>query len=88
MQRVVILGSGGAGKSTFAEKLGRTTGLPVVELDKCFWQPVCGPQRKSEARGFSLVVWQLIEVEESHRERPYACSRSGRATNEILRVCA
>src|SRR5262249_6886188 len=39
MQRVVILGRGGAGKSTFARKLGETTGLPVVELDKHFWLP-------------------------------------------------
>lgn len=39
MQRVVILGRGGAGKSAFARKLGEVTGLPVVELDKHFWQP-------------------------------------------------
>ena len=39
MQRVVILGRGGAGKSTFARRLGETAGLPVVELDKHFWQP-------------------------------------------------
>jgi adenylate kinase family enzyme len=39
MQRVVILGRGGAGKSTFARKLGKATGLSVVELDKHFWQP-------------------------------------------------
>jgi adenylate kinase family enzyme len=39
MQRVVILGRGGAGKSTFARSLGETTGLPVIELDQHFWQP-------------------------------------------------
>ena len=39
MQRVVILGRGGAGKSTLARRLGEITGLPVVELDKVFWQP-------------------------------------------------
>jgi adenylate kinase family enzyme len=39
MQRVVILGRGAAGKSTLARKLGETTGLPVVQLDKHFWQP-------------------------------------------------
>ncbi len=39
MQRVVILGRGGAGKSTAARRLGEATGLPVVELDKHFWQP-------------------------------------------------
>lgn len=39
MQRVVILGRGGAGKSTLARALGSRTGLPVLELDKHFWQP-------------------------------------------------
>jgi adenylate kinase family enzyme len=39
MQRVVILGRGGAGKSTLARRLGEIIGLPVVETDKVFWQP-------------------------------------------------
>ena len=37
--RVLVLGPCGAGKSTFAVKLGATTGLPVIHLDKEFWQP-------------------------------------------------
>ncbi|GGJ63431.1 hypothetical protein GCM10010121_087570 [Streptomyces brasiliensis] len=40
MKRVVILGRGGAGKSTLAATLGTATGLPVIELDKHFWGPV------------------------------------------------
>lgn len=39
MKRVVILGRGASGKSTLAKRLGEITGLPVVELDKIFWQP-------------------------------------------------
>jgi len=35
---VVILGRGGAGKSTLARQLGAVTGLPVTELDTLFWQ--------------------------------------------------
>jgi len=38
MRRVVILGRGGAGKSTLARQLGEVTALPVVELDALFWQ--------------------------------------------------
>lgn len=38
VQRVVVLGRGGAGKSTLAWRLGEVTGLPVVELDTLFWQ--------------------------------------------------
>ncbi|MFS8096898.1 hypothetical protein LFM09_07115 [Lentzea alba] len=43
MKRVVILGRGGAGKSTLAITLGAATGLPVVELDKHFWGPNLEP---------------------------------------------
>lgn len=39
MQRVLVIGSGGAGKSTFAKRLGECTGLPVIHLDALFWQP-------------------------------------------------
>ena len=39
MRRVVILGPGGSGKSTLAVRLGQINGLPVIELDKIFWQP-------------------------------------------------
>lgn len=33
MRRVLVIGSGGAGKTTFAKRLGAATGLPVVHLD-------------------------------------------------------
>jgi adenylate kinase family enzyme len=39
MQRVLVIGCSGAGKSTFARALGRQTGLPVVHIDQLFWQP-------------------------------------------------
>jgi adenylate kinase family enzyme len=39
MKRVVIIGRGASGKSTLAVRLGEITGLPVIELDKIFWQP-------------------------------------------------
>lgn len=39
MKRVLILGRGGSGKSSLAVELGEITGLPVIELDKLFWQP-------------------------------------------------
>lgn len=39
MQRVMIIGGSGSGKSMVARKLGDITGLPVVHLDKIHWQP-------------------------------------------------
>jgi adenylate kinase family enzyme len=39
MKRVVIFGRGASGKSTLAVRLGKITGLRVIELDKVFWRP-------------------------------------------------
>ena len=39
MERILIIGCGGAGKSTLAQKLGKKLDLPVVHLDSIFWLP-------------------------------------------------
>ena len=39
MNRIVIIGSPGAGKSTLARRLGRKLQIQVVHLDRIFWQP-------------------------------------------------
>ena len=39
MERIIIIGCGGAGKSTLARQLGDKLDLPVVHLDKLFWKP-------------------------------------------------
>ena len=39
MKRILVIGSPGAGKSTFAARLGNILDLPVIHLDKEFWQP-------------------------------------------------
>lgn len=38
MERILIIGCSGAGKSTMARVLGEQTGLPVVHLDQLFWR--------------------------------------------------
>ncbi|MHB9025166.1 MAG: DNA topology modulation protein [Armatimonadota bacterium] len=38
-QRIMIIGSGGAGKSTLARQLGDVLGLPVIHLDAEHWRP-------------------------------------------------
>src|SRR5439155_6128480 len=50
MERVVILGPGGAGKSELASAIARRTGLPVVHLDRLFWRPGWTPAPRDEAR--------------------------------------
>ena len=39
MERILIIGCGGAGKSTLARQLGEKLELPVVHLDRLFWKP-------------------------------------------------
>lgn len=39
MERIIIIGCGGAGKSTLARQLGAKLNLPVVHLDRLFWKP-------------------------------------------------
>lgn len=39
MQRVLVIGSGGSGKSRLAIQLAKCTGLPLLHLDTLYWQP-------------------------------------------------
>lgn len=55
MERVLVLGCGGSGKSVFARRLGEVAGLPVVELDAVFWRP--GPV------GLSRAEWVACQHE-------------------------
>jgi adenylate kinase family enzyme len=38
MRRILLIGSGGAGKSTMATRLGAMLGLPVIHLDAHYWR--------------------------------------------------
>ena len=38
-QRILVIGSPGAGKSTFAKELSKIIGIPVYHLDKVYWLP-------------------------------------------------
>ena len=37
MDKIIVIGCGGAGKSTFSRKLSNLLDIPVYHLDKLFW---------------------------------------------------
>ncbi len=55
MNRAMIIGCGGSGKSTFARRLGEVTDLPVHHLDRLFWRPGWTAPPKDE--------WRAVQVE-------------------------
>ena len=59
MQRVIIIGCGGAGKSTLARKLGEKTGLPVVHLDQIWWAP--GNWQHMDREAFDRILAEEME---------------------------
>lgn len=57
MERVVILGPGGAGKTELATSISHRTGLPVVHLDVLFWRHGWTPAPQEEAlRAFAAAI--------------------------------
>jgi adenylate kinase family enzyme len=48
MNRILVMGSPGSGKSTFARRLSAVTGIPVVSLDALFWKPGWKPPEPGE----------------------------------------
>src|SRR5438552_17687433 len=48
MQRILVMGSSGSGKSTFAQRLSAITGIPTVSLDALYWKPGWTPSDATE----------------------------------------
>lgn len=50
VRRIAVVGSGGAGKTTLANTLGRKLNLPVIHLDEHYWRPGWVPTPREEWR--------------------------------------
>jgi adenylate kinase family enzyme len=47
MQRIAVIGCGGAGKTVLANALGEQLGLPVIHIDSHYWRVVDGERIES-----------------------------------------
>ncbi|MBM7579528.1 DNA topology modulation protein [Jeotgalibacillus terrae] len=61
MKKILVIGSGGAGKSTFSRQLGKKLSLPVFHLDTLFWKPGWVQSDKS---AFREEIEELMESDE------------------------
>ncbi|HEV3478322.1 MAG TPA: hypothetical protein VG144_02605 [Gaiellaceae bacterium] len=61
MERVVVTGPAGAGKSELARRLGDLLGLPVLHLDTLFWKPGWVPTPPEE--------WEALQRRELAADR-------------------
>src|SRR3954454_21024360 len=59
MERILVMGSPGSGKSTFARRLSQITDIPVVSLDALYWKPGWKP---SDATEFEARVAEAIRL--------------------------
>jgi adenylate kinase family enzyme len=59
MERILVMGSPGSGKSTFARRLSQITDIPVVSLDALYWKPGWKP---SDAAEFDARVAAAIRL--------------------------
>ncbi len=51
MKKVLVIGHPGAGKTTLAVEMGKVLHLPVIHLDREFWQPGWRQSEREEWRG-------------------------------------
>ncbi len=56
MQRILVIGPCGAGKSTLATELGGRLGLPVFHMDQLNWQPGWVESSKDEISAKLAVI--------------------------------
>ncbi len=61
MRRILIIGSGGAGKSTLARQLGAELGLPVYHLDQLYWKPGWVKSSREEFADKQATVLRMPE---------------------------
>ena len=60
MRKVLVIGSGGAGKTILAKKLGKLLDIPVLHLDSLYWKPGWTETPKEAWR---QIISELVQKE-------------------------
>ena len=60
MNRIAVIGPGGAGKSRLARQLEQTLGIRLIQLDQLYWKPGWIPTPEEE--------WEALQRRESLAE--------------------
>ena len=58
MQRILVIGNAGAGKTTFAKQLAQKLQLPLIHLDSIFW---CGNWEHLSQYEFDTILQSNLE---------------------------
>ena len=79
MKKVLVIGSGGAGKSTFAKRLGDALKIEVIHLDQIYWKPNWVKTEKDE--------WEEIVKKLTARESWIMDGNFGGTREMRIRAC-
>jgi adenylate kinase family enzyme len=85
MERVVVIGNSGGGKSTLARKMARRFDLPHVELDALVWRSGWRPAPPEEFRAHhARLIGGERWIIDGLGRRESVAARLGRATEIVL----